>query len=103
MWLFSKCIKHVNIKVEEAVNRSSMAVPQEASWLSSQRRSVIVQNVAGSNPGWASRQVENCQPSSKWVPFLDQGRMGKQERRGTGSTFHMLCPRYNKPLTPIVP
>ena len=50
--------------------------------------------------GFAMRRLENslCRPSSEWVPFF---RMREEsERRGMGSAFHQLCPRYSGTLTP---
>ena len=37
-----------------------------------------------------------CQLRSKWVIFSNH------ERRGMGSTFHQLCPRYSGSLTSTV-
>ena len=53
---------------------------------------------------FAMGRMENslCQPSSKWIPFLNQGRI-RQPRREMGSTFHHLCPRYSRTLTPTAP
>ena len=43
-----------------------------------------------------------CQPSSKWVPFRIREGLGS-ERRGMGSAFDQLCPRYSGTLTPTAP
>ena len=39
------------------------------------------------------------QPSCKWVPFSNWEGLGSK-RRGMGSAFHQLCPRYSGTLTP---
>ena len=54
--------------------------------------------------GCAMRRLENslCQPSRKWVPFSNKGRISS-ERRGMGSAFHQLCPRYSGTLAPTAP
>ena len=39
------------------------------------------------------------QPSSKWVPFSNKGRIRQQKDRDE-STFYQLCPRYSGTLSP---
>ena len=43
-----------------------------------------------------------CQPSRKWVPFSNLGRIRQQKERDglCLSSFHQLCPRYSRTLTP---
>ena len=55
--------------------------------------------------GFAMRRLENslCQPSSKWVPYFELGKVKAAKRRGMRSAFHQLCPRYSGTLTPTVP
>ena len=48
---------------------------------------------------WRTVQSLSGQPSNKWVPFLNQGRI-KQKRRGIDSAVQMLCIRYSRLLTP---
>ena len=45
------------------------------------------------------RRLENslCQPSRKWVPFSNHGRIRQRK------AFHQLCPRYSGTLTPTAP
>ena len=70
------------------------------------RCSVRIHNIAGPNPGPFSRRLEMslCQPSSGWLPFLFWV-IGKSEaaKREICAVFHMLCPRYIWPLTPLPP
>ena len=48
--------------------------------------------------GFAMQQLDNslCQHSSKWCEL-------GSERRGMGSAFHLLCPRYRGNLPPTAP
>ena len=43
-----------------------------------------------------------CQPSSKWVPFSNKGRI-KQRKEMVGSAFHQMYPRYSGTLIPTAP
>ena len=43
-----------------------------------------------------------CEPISKRV-FFELGKDKGSERRGMGSAFHQLCPRYNGTLTATAP
>ena len=35
--------------------------------------------------------------------FLESGKEKGSERKGMGSVFHMVCPRYGWSITPIAP
>ena len=55
-------------------------------------------------PGFAIHprtETSLCQPSSKWVPFPNQGKI-RQRKESGGLCFHKLCPRYSRSLTPTV-
>ena len=43
----------------------------------------MVQKVMTSNPAWVNSQLKNsfCQSNSKWVSFLNQGRIRQQKKR----------------------
>ena len=69
--------------------------------------SVRIHKIACPNLGPFSRRLEMslCQPSRGLLHFLF---LGYREERGSkereiGSIFHMLCPRYIRPLTPTAP
>ena len=55
-------------------------------------------------PAWVNSQLENFlfQPTSKWAPFWNQGRI-RQQRERDRLCFHMLCPRHSGPLSPTCP
>ena len=61
----------------------------------------MVQRASGSNPGTASRRLENSpfQSSGKWVAFSDRGRI-MQRKRTMGSAFHMLSLRISEHIPP---
>ena len=50
--------------------------------------------VVSSRLGFAMRQLENslCQPSSKWVPFSNQGRI-RQRKERDGLSYSSAVPK----------
>ena len=63
--------------------------------------SVMMQKIVGSNPGFGELvSGKLCQPSSKWVPFSNRGRILLQNEMGV-SAIRMLCPLDRGPLTRI--
>ena len=44
-----------------------------------------------------------CQPSSKWIPFSNQGRTRQRKERDGLRLFDLLYPRYSRTLTPTAP
>ena len=64
----------------------------------------VAVKVVTSRLGFAMRRLENslCPTSSEWVPFSNEERL-RQQRRGMGSAYHQLCPRYSGTLTPTAP
>ena len=54
--------------------------------------------------GFAMRRLENslCQPSSKWVPFSNKGRIRQRNERD-GLRLSSAVPRYSGTLTPTAP
>ena len=53
--------------------------------------------VVSSSPGFAIRQLENsdCQPSSKWVSFLNQGGIS-QRREKDGLCLSSVVPKIKR-------
>ena len=63
--------------------------------------SVMMQKIVGSNPGLGELVAGKlCQPSSKWVPFSNRGRI-LQQNEMDGSAIRVLCPLDRGPLTRI--
>ena len=55
-------------------------------------------------PGFAIQRLENsfCQPSSKWIPFLNQGRI-REQKKTDGLCLSYAVPKIQRASHPIAP
>ena len=91
-------VLQVNLSV-----KSKHAMTSSGAVKSSGKSGSAAVQVVRYNPGFAIGRLENFlyQPRSKWMHLSNPGKKNAAKEEIMGPAFHLLCPRYSGPLTPL--